>query len=89
MTPSRPPTAEGDRGFALQIAAFDDPLRARKLAGELSSTGFAAYIVEPTANNPNAPYRVRIGSYPTRVDAERAAVAVMKTVGQKPWITRE
>ena len=80
---------ESDRAFTLQIAAFDDPLRARKMAGELTATGFAAYVVEPTANNPNAPYRVRVGSFATRVDAERAAVAVMKAVGQKPWITRE
>ena len=80
---------EGDRTFTLQIAAFDDPLRARKLAGELTATGFAAYIVEPTADNPNAPYRVRVGGFATRVEAERASIAVAKAVGQKPWITRE
>jgi len=85
----RPSAREGDRAFALQIAAFDDPLRARKMAGDLTSTGFAAYIVEPTADNPNAPYRVRVGGFATRVEAERASIAVAKAVGQKPWITRE
>jgi hypothetical protein len=85
----QPSVGDSDRGFTLQIAAFDDPLRARKLAGELTSTGFAAYIVEPTASNPNAPYRVRVGGFATRVDAEREAMAVAKAIGQRPWITRE
>ena len=80
---------ESDRAFTLQIAAFDDPLRARKMAGELTATGFSAYVVEPTASNPNAPYRVRVGGFATRVEAERASIAVAKAVGQKPWITRE
>ena len=58
------------------------------MVGELTATGFAAYIVEPAASNPNAPYRVRVGGFATRVEAERASIA-WEGGGQKPWITRE
>jgi cell division septation protein DedD len=73
----------------LQIAAFDDPLRARHLVAELAASGFDAYLAEPPLDNPNAPYRVRVGRFATRAEAEGAAAALTKAGGQKPWITRE
>jgi cell division septation protein DedD len=73
----------------LQVAAFDDPLRARRLVAELAAGGFDAYLGEPPLDNPDAPYRVRVGAYATRAEAEVAAAAVTRAVGQKPWITRE
>ena len=75
--------------FALQIAAFDDPLRARMMVGALKDKGLAAYLVEPPASNPNAPYRVRVGGYATRAEAEDAVGTVSRAVGGKPWVTRE
>jgi hypothetical protein len=72
--------------FALQIAAFDDPERARGLAAALTSKGLDAYVVEPPPTDRNAPYRVRIGRYDTRADAERAAKDVKKVAGEKVWI---
>jgi cell division septation protein DedD len=83
------PSRTGERRFVLQVAAFDDPLRARNLVAELAAGGLAAYLVAPPADNPNAPYRVRVGTFGTRGEAEGAAAAVTRAVGQKPWITRE
>jgi cell division septation protein DedD len=92
--PARAPgprrTSRGGEGrFVLQVAAFDDPLRARRLVAELAAGGFDAYLGEPPLDNPDAPYRVRVGAYATRAEAEVAAAAVTRAVGQKPWITRE
>jgi hypothetical protein len=73
------------RRFSLQVAAFDDPERARHMVAMLSSKGLDAYLVEPPISDPNAPYRVRIGRYNTRDDAQRAAVEMRKSAG-KLWI---
>jgi SPOR domain len=87
---ARPAAAPGaGRPFALQIAAFDDPLRARTMVGELKEKGLAAYLVEPTASDSNAPYRVRVGGYATRSEAEKAAAELGKAAGGKLWVTRE
>ncbi len=85
----RPAPALSVGAFALQVAAFDDPLRARVLVGELKQKGLAAYLVEPPPSDPNAPYRVRVGGYATRGEAEKAAAAVEKATGGKLWVTRE
>ncbi len=74
--------------FALQVGAFDDPLRARQLVADLKEKGLSAYLVEPPPDAPNAPYRVRVGAYASRLDAERAAASVGRAVGGKVWITQ-
>ena len=74
--------------FALQVAAFNDPIRARQMVADLGDKGLPAYLVEPPPGDPNAPYRVRVGVYATRIDAERAAVSVARMVGGKVWVTQ-
>jgi cell division septation protein DedD len=92
---SRPPattstvTVPTATAFVLQIAAFDDPARAREMVGTLQGKGLPAYLVEPPPGNPNAPYRVRIGEYATRLEAVKAAASVGKVIGEKPWVTRD
>ena len=74
--------------FALQVGTFDDPLRARQLVADLKEKGLSAYLVEPPPDAPNAQYRVRVGAYASRLDAERAAASVGRAVGGKVWITQ-
>ena len=74
--------------FALQVAAFDDPARARQMVVELKNKGLPAYLVEPPTDAPNAPYRVRVGAYASRLDAERARGSVARTVGGEVWVTQ-
>jgi hypothetical protein len=75
--------------FSLQVAAFDDPQRARVMVGELKQKGLAAYLVEPPPRDPNAPYRVRVGGYATRAEAEMAAGEIGRAAGGKVWVTKE
>jgi cell division septation protein DedD len=82
-------TAPAATAFVLQVAAFDDPARAREMVGALQGKGLPAYLVAPPPGSPNAPYRVRIGEYATREEAVKAAASVGKVVGEKPWVTRD
>jgi hypothetical protein len=82
-------TASVTTVFVLQVAAFDDPARAREMVAALQGKGLPAYLVEPPPGSPNAPYRVRIGEYATRHEAVKAAASVGKVIGEKPWVTRD
>ena len=83
-------TAPVAAAFVLQVAAFDNPARARAdMVGTLQGKGLPQHLVEPPPGSPNAPYRVRIGEYATREEAVKAAASVGKVVGEKPWVTRD
>jgi hypothetical protein len=77
-----------ERAFAIQIAALNDPVRARDLVHDLKAAGLAAYLLEPPAEDPNAPFRVRVGPYVTSSSAQTAAAALEKVRGEKLWIIR-
>jgi cell division septation protein DedD len=82
-------TATASEGFAVQIIALNDPSRARELTAALKAAGLPAYLVEPPATDRNAPYRVRLGRYSTRGEAQAAAAALEKARGEKYWVIRE
>jgi len=71
-TPTPEPAAapQGD-GFAVQLAAFTDDKGANALAGKLRKNGYAAYT-EPVETSRGTLWRVRVGGYATRADAETA-----------------
>jgi len=75
--------------YAVQVAALNDPLRARLIAQTLSAAGFPAYIVPPGASDPDGPYRVRVGRYRTRQAASGAAATLQKLRGEKLWVINE
>jgi cell division septation protein DedD len=87
--PSRPaPTAApaGDGEFTVQIAALNARSEADSIARRLSSKGYPAYVVPP--GNGAVMYRVRVGRFKTRHDAEPIAARLQKEEQFKPWITR-
>ncbi len=79
-------TAAGS--FAIQIAALNDPLRAKDIVRDLQASGMPAYLVPPVAADPDAPYRVRVGPYATRAAAARTAAALEERRGEKLWVMR-
>ena len=83
---SAPPEPAGP-GFAVQIAALNVRGEADAIAKRLSSKGYAAYVLSPTDGTP-AVYRVRIGKFPTRHEAETVAAKLQKEEQFKPWVTR-
>lgn len=96
--PPAPATARADgapvaasepsgQGFAVQIAALNVRGEADAIARRLSSKGYAAYVLSPADGTP-AVYRVRVGKFPTRREAENIAAKLQKEEQFKPWVTR-
>ena len=87
-TRNRPSVQVAER-FAVPIAALSDPLRARSMVRDLSAAGYAAYVVSPGADDPDAPYRVRVGGYRTREAASSAAARLGRLRGERLWVIAE
>jgi DedD protein len=91
--PAPAPVADAARaepagqGFAVQIAALNVRSEADAIARRLSSKGYAAYVLPPADGTPSV-YRVRIGKFPTRREAETIAARLQKEEQFKPWVTR-
>jgi cell division septation protein DedD len=74
-------------GFAIQVAALREPGEADTIAKRLVSKGYGAYVLTPPDGRPNV-YRVRVGTFKTRREAEAIASKLQKEEQFKPWITR-
>ena len=79
-----PPTGPG---FAVQVSIFDSRQEADKLANQLIAKGYPAFVVDP-AKGARGIYRVRVGKYRNRKDAEEISVRLEKNEQFKPWIAR-
>jgi hypothetical protein len=94
-TPAPPVTREGSTPapgkaqFAIQITAVNDPLRATGIIEQLRKDGYTAYLVLPPASDPDAPYKVRVGFYSTRAEADQEARVIEKRRKEKVWVVRE
>jgi DedD protein len=74
-------------GFALQISALKEEGDAEAMARRLTAKGYSAYVLKPAAGTPSF-YRVRVGKFKTRHEAETVATKLNKEEQLTPWITR-
>jgi cell division septation protein DedD len=74
-------------GYAVQVAALNVRGEADAIAKRLSSKGYAAYVLPPASGTPQI-YRVRIGKFESRREAETMATKLEKEEQFKPWVTR-
>lgn len=74
-------------GYAVQVAALNARGEAEAIARRLSAKGYAAYVQTPGNGTP-AVYRVRVGSFKTRREAETVATKLQREEQFKPWVTR-
>jgi cell division septation protein DedD len=81
------PEEPSGAGFALQVTALRERGEAEAIAKRLSSKGYAAYVMKPAAGAPTV-YRVRVGKFKTRREAEAIATKLQKEEQFTPWITR-
>jgi len=75
--------------FAVQIAALNDPLRAKATVQQLRDSGMPAYLMNPAPDDPDGPYRVRVGPYDSRDEAQKIAASLEHQRHQKLWVTKE
>jgi cell division septation protein DedD len=81
-----PPAPAGD-GYVIQVAAMKEHGDADAMAKRLSSKGYSAFVMAPGAAGP-AMYRVRVGKFKTKREAEAVAARLQTEEQFKPWITR-
>jgi DedD protein len=74
-------------GFVVQVAAVNDRREAETIATRLAGKGYPSFVTTPPKGAARM-FRVRIGKYPTRRDAEAVAARLQKEDQFKPWITR-
>ena len=88
--PPPAPASAGEpsgQGYTVQIAALNVRSDAEAIAKRLSNKGYAAYVVAPPDGTP-AVYRVRVGRFPTKREADTVAAKLQKEEQFKPWVTR-
>lgn len=79
--------ANAGSAWTVQIAALTVRDDADAIAKRLSSKGYAAYVLEPASGAPTV-YRVKVGKFPTKREAELMATKLQKEEQFKPWVTR-
>jgi DedD protein len=73
-------------GFVVQVAAVKERGEADTIARRLSTKGYPAFVT--TAPGGVQMFRVRVGKFPDRREAETIAGRLEKEEQFKPWITR-
>jgi len=80
------PDAAG-AAYAVQIAALNVRDEAEAIAKRLTAKGYAAYVLTPSDGTPSV-FRVRVGRFTTRREAESMAAKLKKEEQFNPWVTR-
>jgi cell division septation protein DedD len=70
-TASAPAPADTAGLWSVQVAAFKTPGQAASLHKQLREAGFDAYIVPAAASDGQTNYRVRVGTFETKAEAQR------------------
>jgi len=74
-------------GFAIQLAALGKREEAESIVRRLAGKGYSAYLMAPATGAP-AVYRVRVGKFKDRREAESVSARLQKEEQFKPWIVR-
>ena len=77
---------EGD-GFTVQVMSLRDRTAAERVASGLVEKGYEAFVVPPGEDAPVRVFRVRVGRYSDRQEAERIKNRLEQNEQLKPWIT--
>jgi D-alanyl-D-alanine carboxypeptidase len=70
-------------GYVLQLGAFRERERAEFLARQFAQRGLDAFLEKVTAAKGEVTYRVRIGPYAARSEAEEIAKEILQTSGHR------
>jgi cell division septation protein DedD len=81
------PAEPAGNGFVVQVAAVNSRTEAEAIAKRLAGKGYPSFVTTPPNGIPKM-FRVRIGKYPTRREAETIAARLEKEDQFKPWITK-
>lgn len=74
--------------FTIQIAAVRSRSEAQLIVNRLIRKGYPAYVFVPLGADRTGGFRVRVGSFKSRAEADPTALRLQKEEQFKPWITR-
>jgi cell division septation protein DedD len=74
-------------GYVVQVAAVPDRRQADAIAGRLAGKGYPSFV-STSGTGSTRMFRVRVGKYSDRREAQSVAVRLQKEEQFKPWITR-
>jgi cell division septation protein DedD len=66
------PAAQAQNNYWIQVGAFSSQQNANAMAEEYKSKGYNAVVLAPSSSDRTKLYRVRLGGYATREEAEQA-----------------
>jgi cell division septation protein DedD len=85
---SKGPQEAARENWVVQVAALRDRSAAIAIIRRLSNRGYQAFIVEPRPGAPAPGYRVRVGPFQDRRQAEQVSRRLEREEQFKPFITR-
>ncbi len=71
-SPKPAATTQDRNAYWIQVGAYSNQQNANNLVEEYKSKGYNAVVIDPSSSDRTKLYRVRLGGYPTREQAERA-----------------
>jgi DedD protein len=74
--------------WVVQLVAIKDRAAATKIVDRLKGKGYPAFLVSPAAGSPASVFKVQVGRYAERSEAERVADRLKKEERFQPWIQR-
>jgi cell division septation protein DedD len=74
--------------WAVQVVALTDQAAADAVVRRLSSKGYPAFLVRPQATSPVQNYKVQVGKFDDRSEAEQVAGRLKREEQFQPWILR-
>jgi len=87
VTAPASPGTMASGGYAVQITALRDRGEADAIVKRLAAKGYPAYVVNPLPGKPPV-YRVQVGRFQERAEADRTASRLQKEEQFSPWVTR-
>jgi type IV secretory pathway VirB10-like protein len=82
------PTSGRAGTWAVQVIATRDRSIAGSVVKRLAAKGYPAFLVNPAANAKPAWYKVHVGRYSDRNEAEKVSLRIKKEEQFQSWITR-
>jgi DedD protein len=74
--------------WVVQIVALRDRQTANSIVSRLTGKGYPAFLVDPAAGAPAPVFKVQVGRYADRDEAEQVRRRLEKEEQFKPWISR-
>ena len=85
--PPSPPASVTSGGYVVQIAALRDRVEADAIVKRLAGKGYQAFVVNPVPGKPPV-YKVQVGRFTERGDADKIAARLKSDEQFSPWVTR-